>query len=549
MARVTPLIVRSAAVILAGCASTESKGDSSTHPADGATLEDTAATEDAANADSGGPPPLGDTVGDPDPDSDRTDGELGDTNAVVEKALLLRAPMSVPPGRPFPVAVDAEGPVTMDVVLTAGAVHKTVHLHRGRGSASFTLAESITLHATAPGYAGSRDIAVAARPVVELVAANLPSQRLTGGQLFWDATSDVAISGTVVVGPGTTLAVAAGTRVVLGPKAGIEVRGTLKVIGSLDEPVLFTSDSDAAWGGIRVISGAATFDHAWLTAGGGDSGLIFGHSKSQPVIYAEDASLAFEGGGVVDSPGKALGSLRSKVTLTGALISRCDTGGELADSEVLVDTCHVVEIPDADGQYDDDDNDALYIVGTQVKGGVDVQSVVRRSVFRAGEDDGIDHNDATLRIEDSWIEGFQHQGVAASQGHRVEVVGCVIRGCGPGGVEAGYGAPTVIVDHCSISGNETGVKYGDNYDWDAFGSLTVTNSIVVQNQKNVENYVVNLGGPREGAVHVSCSQVDSADLDGLDGNIAGDPVLDAIGCPPPPGAMCDGARIGLEMCP
>jgi hypothetical protein len=386
------------------------------------------------------------------------------------------------------------------------------------------------------------------RPIRELAG------ELSGDDLAWDATADVRITQDVTIPAGQALSIAAGTRVGIAGKASIHVKGRIDANGLAENPVLFAPASDGKpWGGLRILGGTAALNHAWFTGGGGDATLAVGHSGSQPVIYVENGTLAMTGGGVADNPGKGFGSQNAHLALTGVLDTRNDTGGELMNSQATIEGCRFLEFPDADGQVDDEDNDGIYLVGTLATDGVPEPTVVRDCVFARGEDDGIDHNGARVRVEGTWIEGFYHEGVAASTGQRIEIVDTVVSGCEQG-IEAGYGAPEVVVDHCLVTGNDTGFRYGDSYDWDVTGTLTVTNSVSVGNrQHNVWNHVNNLNGPREGAIAIACSRVDSPDFDGANGNLPGVPSWDPDGCVAAEGLPvseppCNGTTPGPRGC-
>lgn len=475
-------------------------------------------------------------------------------DAAVGEALVLTAPAELPPGRPFTLAVRtlSGAPLSGRLRLCIdGAPGPELGLHRGRGSVplSFPGEGPVRLSVHGTDAYGTLDVAVVARPFVEFTGV------LSGAQLAWTRSADVRLSGDTVVPAGETLTVSAGTRILLGTNASLEVQGTLRVTGTAGEPVLFTSAGDAAWGGVRVPAGGlAELDEAWFTRGGGDTSRRFGHSASQPVLHAAGGTFALRGGGVVDNVGKALGGQRGTVTVDGALVSRCDTGGQVTESVVRIERTHFLEIPDADGVFEDDDNDGLYVSGlTTDVGGAPVEAVITDSVFAVTEDDAIDQNGAALRVERVFIDGCRHEGIAASTGQRILVRDTMVRGCEQG-IEAGYGAPEVVVEHCLLTGNDVGLRYGDSYDWETTGTLSVRHTVSVGNRvANFRNHVELLGGPAPGVVDVRCSMVATAELDGTLGNVAGEPsgLWATRGCAEGPamiGAGCDGEPPGSSVC-
>jgi hypothetical protein len=128
-----------------------------------------------------------------------------------------------------------------------------------------------------------------------------------------------------------------------------------------------------------------------------------------------------------------------------------------------------------------------------------------------------------------------------------------VRGCEQG-IEAGYGAPEVVVEHSVVTGNEVGLRYGDSYDWETTGTLTVRHSVSAGNRiANVRNHVNLLGGPAPGVVAIACSMVGTDGLDGVDGNFPGEPTgaWATRGCSDGPtmsGAACDGRTPGPSVC-
>jgi hypothetical protein len=445
------------------------------------------------------------------------DGVVEDGAVDAPEQLLLEVPSEPPVGVPFPLSVSTRSgaPLSATVRVCANDVSIAVlQMYRGRGSVSLNIPQPgvLPLQARASRAYGSRKVTAVTRPPRRYEGSLGP------GVHTWTPTQDVVIHGTLRVGTAETLTIAPGTRVLLGTNASLAIAGELRVEGTAEHPVLFTRIGARAWGGIRLSSGArATLEHAWFVAGGGDSSRTFGHSNSQPVVFVDSASLGMRGGGVIDNPGKAFGSNRATISLDGVLISRSDTGGQFDVSQLRFRHLHVLEIPDADGRLDDDDNDGFYVGNASGDDSV-LEAVIEDSVFARGEDDAIDQNGAKLRIERVWVEGFSHEGVACSTGREVNIRDSVVRDCGQG-IEAGYGSPRVRVERTLLTGNGVGVRYGDEYSWDTNGSLEVDHSIVAGNRENVRNFVSKLNGPLPGALRIVCSVVDDAQVAATASNV------------------------------
>ncbi|MCC6621430.1 MAG: hypothetical protein IT385_09245 [Deltaproteobacteria bacterium] len=437
-------------------------------------------------------------LGDSGSDSVLADSVLADSDSVSPPGPRLHAAVAVP-GHLVAVRVDVDDP-TLASALVDGHV---VRLHRGRGVLT----------------------------VMPEDAPSLPTRALGAG--------DLELSGERVVAAGDTLTIPAGARVVLAPDARLVVHGALVVTGTAESPVLFTAaDPARPWAAIDVRPGGrAELDHAWLVRGGADHDRFGGHSGSDPFLAAVDATLVMRGGGIVDGPGKAFYTEDADVTLAGLTIARTDTGGEHVGSRTTLTDAWIVEIPDADGRFDDDDNDALYLrLGTHT---------IEDVVLSLGEDDGIDHNGADLTARRVWIDGFRHEGVATSDQGTVVLEDLVVRACDQG-VEAGYGAPDVTVRRAWITACGVGLRWGDDYTWEAKGRLAVSHTIALFNDTNVRTDDPQQGEAPDGAVSIGCSAVDTARWDGQAGNVAGAPPADGL-CPPPMTA-CE-IPLGPTTCP
>jgi hypothetical protein len=352
--------------------------------------------------------------------------------------------------------------------------------------------------------------------------------------------------------------VEAGAVVLGGARANLIVEGALEARGAAGRPVLFAPDTiEAAWGGIHLAPGArATLRQTLVTGAGGDGARAYGHSSSQPVVFADGAILDWEGGGAIDNPGKGPSSRLGQVTLRDLVVARCDQGGEHSGTRLLIDRTHYMELPDADGRLDDDDNDGLHLD----PGGRPPEEAPMRiqdSVFSLTEDDGIDHNGVVLDVERVWIEGAAHEGIAGSAGGRLTITDAVVTRCKQG-IEAGWGAPEVVVSHALVAGNEVGLRWGDEYDMENAGTLRAANVVVVGNRRANVLSLWEGGGnvARPEAIDVACSRVDTPGWDGRAGNEpglpAGVPLFDATGCVAPAHrtrAACPAAPLGPRGCP
>ena len=471
------------------------------------------------------------------------DPEPIDVEGYAELPVTVTMPRCAPETAcPFRVRhEDGWSDATMSATLN-GALLPDVALYRGQGSGLLP-----------PMEVGEHDLTLVtgdSARVTKVEVLELPVLTHSGlvGEQNWAAdgvhhvTDHLSIDGALRLSPGVTVIVAAG--------ANIEVSGAVTALGTEDLPVLFTGASSAPWGGVRLIGhDTSELNHVFLTGGGGDETKAFGHSDSQPLIRLKAGELQMVSGAIVDSPGKAFGCTLARMDLEDVLVARVDTGGELDRCAAQIRAAHVSEIPDGDGIAEDDDNDGIYLLGVYVDDNeFPVRTEISDSFFFVGEDDGVDHNNAFVLIERTWIEGFANEGVAASVGNSITIVDSVIRDCEQG-VEAGYGAPTVEVDHCLITNNEVGIRFGDSYDWDTDGTLTVSHTVSIGNDVNVRNFLNSTGAPHPTGLTVACSMVDDPEYDEVANNVPGVPVI-TQGCVEAAtlDAPCDGTAPGPAGC-
>lgn len=465
--------------------------------------------------------------------------------AVVRPGELVPVVVRVLPklgetGRAFPPELGVDPLRTLRVELTGEVLAPSVvSIKKGVGSVT------TRVEGTGTGFLGVEGMLGARR--IEVVDA-LPAEAYAGtlaGTVRWSSGVERHVTGDLVVPAGSELVIEAGTRVLLGDKVNLHVDGRLRVEGTPEAPVLFAPiAAGTPWGGL-VVKGEAHVERSFFTGGGADEERRFGHSYSQPVIYAEGAEVTLREVYLLDNVGKGLGGMHALLSLERGLITRCDTGGEFSWSRVHIDRSHVLDIPNDDGIFVDDDNDGFYFYEVHRSG---APSWVDNTVIMTGKDDAIDHNGAQLEVRNSWLEGFTHECVAASNTNAVRIFNTVVRGCGQG-IEAGYGAPTVVVEHSVVVDNGVGVRFGDDYEAETLGKITVTHSILYDNDDNILNFSRYLGAAYEGGIVASYTITNDSAYLACPGCSAGAPRFDAHYYlrpgSPGQGAGAGGADLGL----
>ncbi|MCB0754086.1 MAG: hypothetical protein H6603_01430 [Flavobacteriales bacterium] len=404
---------------------------------------------------------------------------------------------------------------TMSVSSTGGQVpNNQITIRKGRAMATLQTDGSAGLSLSSSQFN--------LNPSINQTAIVQHSGTLVGN-LEFQSGSVHHITDDLIIPAGDTLIIENNVWVLLDSAINILVEGHLEIQGSATEPIAITSNTENAWGGITVGSGTANISYCLITNGGGDHTQTFGHSNSQPVVRSNGGQVIMNHTFIFDCEGKALGGNNGRLIFKNGGISRCDTGGEFGASYVQISGSHVLEIPDADGLLEDDDNDGFYFYGANA---TNEPSVVDSCVFMIGEDDGIDHNGAILQVKNCWIEGFANEGIAASSENSVYVYNSLFKNCEQG-IEAGYGSPAVTVDHCVMVDNDYGLRFGDWYNWGCSGSINCTNSIMVNNTDNVYNFDVLSNGPISGAIEITYSIPTDAEYDAATGNVTGTPIFNA----------------------
>ncbi|KAA3611009.1 MAG: T9SS C-terminal target domain-containing protein [Calditrichaeota bacterium] len=353
------------------------------------------------------------------------------------------------------------------------------------------------------------------------------SGSISGEMIVWDNQVEHIIDDDLNITGGSTLLIKSGTRVKVKRHVNIAVAGTLLIEGNKNYPVVFSSyNPGESWGGIEFYNSDSRIEYSFFLEGGGDPTKGWAHMNIQPTLFAkENSSVTMDNVYILKSIGKAVGSIYSNFTMQNSVTSRALHGGEFHHSKVHINKCYLIDIPDdlSGPPSSDFDNDGFHIDYGATDGSY---SLIENSFFIDGKDDAIDHNRGNLMIKNCWIEGWVHEGVAASGKDTVRIFNTVsLRNFN--GFEAGNGSPQVFVDHSVAINNVHGLRFGDSYHTPNTGHITATNSIFYNNSNlNIRNYTKAEQGPYEGGIDVSYSMTNDTLYDDLPGNITGVPLFD-----------------------
>jgi hypothetical protein len=321
------------------------------------------------------------------------------------------------------------------------------------------------------------------------------------GAVFWPEDSRVHLNGSLTIPAGATLTIGAGSVIKVDPLVNITNSGRLVIQGTRERPVVVTATNWVgpevrahAWGGL-IMRGSA----AWLEAngaifvgGGGAADFSFSpgssHRDEQPVFLLQNGARAYlTNCYILNTAGQLGNGYQSDLTLDHCLVQRAITAGEFVGGTILINHSALIEFPADDGVVNADiadaDYDGIYFTeGTHI---------IRDSLIGFAKDDAIDSGSGgagTVLVTNCWIESALHEGLAWSGGGRQTwTYDTVILNCGQG-LECGYsltaGSPECYAERVLSIANSIGARFGDNYDWDYWGSLRMINSILLHNHRD-----------------------------------------------------------------
>lgn len=409
--------------------------------------------------------------------------------------LTIVAPAAYPQGMEIPVIafvrteegkrVGVNGPVA-----AAAYPDRVLELVRGQGSTFLPAAASagtIAYDASVQTLAASAQIAIDAATTWQAAPAAI------GVSTTWPRNARVSVGSDLAIDAGVTLTIEAGAVVRIGPGVEIFVNGALTVNGTLAEPVVFApADRTAPWGGL-VFKGSAsrgTIAGAIMTASGADPdwfdnnpGSGATHLGNECLFYLSGgARVEFTDSWLIDHYGQAGHGESSYLTMTRCLVQKFLTFGEYNGGEVRLFDSAIIEFPDKDAPFADDDSDGVYLTSGTHR--------IVDCVIGFLHDDGVDSGSGAgglVEITRCWIEACYHEALAWScdSGTRLPTIADTVVINSGQGIEAGWGNPRVEADRCLCVGNAVGARFGDNYDWDYDGFLHVTNSLLLHNLRDV----------------------------------------------------------------
>jgi hypothetical protein len=407
--------------------------------------------------------------------------------------LSIITPATYPMGLEIPVVAwvkDSEGKrLGVNGMVTAtGFETYPLTLFRGVGSVflpAVTQAGLISYPAQIQSLSTPKQIAIEATTTWQTVSGTISAS------VNWGQNARVKVTDTLTVAAGATLTIGAGSVIVVAADTEIAVNGSIVTHGTLQEPVVFTSQNRTApWGGFlfAASTSVADFNGTIFTASGADANWFdnnkpsdFAHKPQQCLFYLSNgAHVTATDCSMIENAGQLGHGETSYLTLQRCLVQKLITGGQYNSGGIVIQNSAVIEMPYAGAPFADADNDGFYLNGGP--------HTFTNTLIGWALDDGIDAGQGTtgaVNFDGCWFESCIHEGMAISSGPRyATVTNTVVINCGQA-MESGYDGANIDADNCLCTGNVIGARFGDNYARTYSGFLDVQNSLLLFNVRDV----------------------------------------------------------------
>jgi hypothetical protein len=376
------------------------------------------------------------------------------------------------------------------VVLLEGELTRSdSYLDASAGEALFRIKRGVGSVQIPPGHS-SIDLSIDHQNFqAQIFHLDNAPQNLSGeltDDLYVPAGSYIHVPEDLIIPQGISLSIDSGSFIIIDPEINVINNGSLYISGSEDHPVTVTcSKSEDYWGGFigrsygnRIEASYTIFSRSGFHTGGEYN---YGHAGRQALFYSEKGELKLNHCFMIDHIGQVFYPLSCTLELQDCLVQRAKTGGQMNQSEVLMNRCIFTDFPDDSKNYRDEDNDALYLS--------ECNASISNSVFMYAKDDGLDSGASgggEILINNCRFEANYHEGAALSSGHSVikmhHITNSTFTNNGQG-LELGYSSPNhrVLADSCTFYANGVGVRYGDCYEMPHHGYIHVQNSMSLEN--------------------------------------------------------------------
>lgn len=315
------------------------------------------------------------------------------------------------------------------------------------------------------------------------------------------ANSLVELKADLIIEPGGGIVFNEGVVLIIAEGVNIYNEGPVVFAGTEGSPIMVSSNNAKSLFGGFVSEGAnanisATYTFFSAFAHHSGTGYQYGHAKHQALFNATNTNLYFSNCVFTDSPGQVFYPENCVLQIDSCIVQRVKTSGQVNQSQLSIKGSYFSDFPDDSQTFLDNDNDALYINASDAN--------IDDSYFMYAKDDGIDSGGGeggTIIIRNCLVEACFHEGFAFSstepavKHHRI--YNTVVRNCQQA-LELGFSSSNhkVLAENCTFANNYIGVRYGDNYDWGIYGSITLINPIFENNYSNTWNMVRQIWEPK-----------------------------------------------------
>ncbi|MCK5822195.1 MAG: lamin tail domain-containing protein, partial [Bacteroidales bacterium] len=332
----------------------------------------------------------------------------------------------------------------------------------------------------------------------------------------WSSDHDYYIDLDLEIRPGVDLTILPGTRVFLKSGVSITVSGSLKVMGTRSNPVLFAPQSWAdSWGQIIIsaFSGESFFQYAIIIGGGGEDDKNDGHTSSQAVVKSSYADINMNNCFILDNVGKGIYAKDGVLNLSNSLISRSDAGVDAKAAYLNISNTYFTYLPDMDALLDTGENDAIFSAGANA--GNKTSSIVN-NVMAYIRDDAVDlYDGASMMLSGGNIRGVGDKAISVTESD-FDISYTLIQKSDEGLVAKENAV--IIADHLTLFENNTSLHAYTNNAALGHGQIDIDNSIVVG---SVDDDLTVADGS---AINVTYTISDRILHPGV-GNILGNPLL------------------------
>lgn len=332
----------------------------------------------------------------------------------------------------------------------------------------------------------------------------------------WTPDHDYYIDLDLEIRPDVTVTVLPGTRIFLKSDVSLDVSGSLKVLGTRSNPVLFAPQSwYDPWGQISIkpFSGEISFNYTIFIGGGGEDNKSDGHTDTQAVISSNRADVKMTYCFLLDNPGKGIYVENSNLNLRNSLISRSDAGVEGRDAYMDISNSYFTYIPTEDALGDSGENDAVFSTGMNSD---DRTSRVMNCVMAFVRDDALDYYDgASTLVSEGRIQKIGDKAVSVT-GTDLDITYTLIQKSDEGLVAKEQAV--ISADHLTFFQNTTSLHAYTNDANKGHGRIEIENSIL--SSSNSADLTVSDGS----SIVVNYTMSDNTQLSGT-GNILGNPLF------------------------